>query len=224
MLEATNSAALDEVVNAFNRLYYQASGVWIGGSIPYFGIPMAKNPCDVWMYQELIDRVKPRVIIETGTWYGGSAQFLANTCLSAGVSDPLVITIDVAPMVREIGHPQVLQLINSSIVSEVFARCVKEIEKRPGPAMVILDADHRKEYVLAEMKMYALLVTEGSYLIVEDTNVNGHPVYPEHGPGPMEAVQDFFEPASPFYSQFVIDHECEKYGLTFNPSGYLRRI
>jgi len=68
--------------------------------------------------------------------------------------------------------------------------------------------------------MYAPLVTPGSYLIVEDTNINGNPVYPEFGPGPMEAVQEFL----PEHPEFEVDRECEKFGLTFNPSGYLRRV
>jgi cephalosporin hydroxylase len=62
-------------------------------------------------------------------------------------------------------------------------------------------------------------VTPGSYLIVEDTNLNGHPVEPEYGPGPMEALDAFLAETS----DFSIDPRGEKFFLTFNPRGYLKR-
>jgi cephalosporin hydroxylase len=85
--------------------------------------------------------------------------------------------------------------------------------------MVILDSDHAMAHVRAELELYAPMVTAGCYLIVEDTNVNGHPVYPLHGPGPMEALGEFL----PRHPEFEVDAECEKFMLTFNPRGYLLR-
>jgi cephalosporin hydroxylase len=85
--------------------------------------------------------------------------------------------------------------------------------------MVILDSDHSREHVLAELRGYADLVTPGSYLIVEDTNVNGNPVFPDHGPGPMEAVEAFLGEDA----RFAVDTRPERLLLTFNPRGYLRR-
>jgi cephalosporin hydroxylase len=85
--------------------------------------------------------------------------------------------------------------------------------------LVILDSDHSRDHVLEEMRMYADLVTPDSYLIVEDTNVNGHPVFPEFGPGPMEAVDAFLAERS----DFIIDRSREKLLMTFNPGGYLKK-
>src|SRR4029434_834476 len=64
------------------------------------------------------------------------------------------------------------------------------------------------------------LVTPGSYLVVEDTNINGHPVYEAFGPGPMEAVQDFLKERD----DFEVDRSREKFLLTFNPGGWLGKL
>jgi cephalosporin hydroxylase len=85
--------------------------------------------------------------------------------------------------------------------------------------LVALDSDHRRDHVLAEIAAYSPLVQIGDYLIVEDTNVNGHPTYAEYGPGPMEAVERFLAGND----EFEIDARCERFLMTFNPKGYLRR-
>ena len=73
--------------------------------------------------------------------------------------------------------------------------------------------------MLAELQTYSPLVTPGSYLVVEDTNLNGHPVEPDHGPGPMEAVESFLKD----HDEFAHDPAMDKFFLTFNPRGYLKR-
>jgi len=85
--------------------------------------------------------------------------------------------------------------------------------------LVLLDSDHSKDHVLAELRAYSGFVTAGSYLIVEDTNIGGHPVSTDAGPGPMEAVDEFLAENR----TFAIDESKEKFFLTFNPRGYLRR-
>ena len=85
--------------------------------------------------------------------------------------------------------------------------------------MVILDSDHSCEHVLSELRLYAPLVSPGSSLVVEDTNINGHPVDPRFGAGPHEALELFL----PEHPEFSRDAGCEKFYLTFNPGGFLRR-
>ena len=85
--------------------------------------------------------------------------------------------------------------------------------------MVVLDSNHSRDHVLRELEVYGPLVTPGCYLVVEDTNVNGHPVLPDHGPGPMEAVEEFLATTD----DFEVDRGRENRLLSFNPSGYLRR-
>jgi cephalosporin hydroxylase len=86
--------------------------------------------------------------------------------------------------------------------------------------MVILDSDHSKKHVDEELKIYSNLVSRDCYLIVEDSNVNGHPVLPDHGPGPMEAIDEFLQKDN----RFIIDDGKEKFYMTFNLRGYLKRV
>jgi cephalosporin hydroxylase len=86
--------------------------------------------------------------------------------------------------------------------------------------MVILDSDHSATQVAAELKIYPEFVTTGCYLIVDDANLGGHPVLPEHGPGPTEALDEWY----PTQSQFVIDRSRERFMLSLNPRGFLKRV
>jgi len=86
--------------------------------------------------------------------------------------------------------------------------------------LVLLDSDHSRDHVLKELQSYAPLVTPGSYVVVEDTNLDGHPVFPEFGPGPMEAVAEFLGSDS----HFEVDRTREKFLMTFNPGGFLKRV
>ena len=86
-------------------------------------------------------------------------------------------------------------------------------------AMVILDSDHSFEHVSVELEHYSAFVSDDSYLVVEDTNLSGHPVHPEEARGPLEAVTQFLDR----HPEFAPDRSQEKCLLTFNPGGYLRQ-
>ena len=86
--------------------------------------------------------------------------------------------------------------------------------------MVILDSDHYEPHVSKELNAYHDIVSPGCYLIVEDTNVNGRPVLPDFGAGPGEAVDKFIAT----HSEFVVDRDRERFLMTLNPGGYLRRL
>ena len=157
------------------------------------------------------------MIIECGTSSGGSAYYLA------GLMDLLgkgrIVTIDVVVCANLPAHPRIQYLTGSSISPEIVEMVKKNIQ--PGNSvMVILDSDHSAPHVLRELQIYSPLVTKGDYLIVEDSNLNGHPVWPAHGPGPMEAVQEFLATNN----EFKIDKSREKFLVSFNPNGYLRRF
>jgi cephalosporin hydroxylase len=199
---------------AFHRLYYN-SGSTTWSNTYWLGTQTQKCPLDLWIYQELLHELRPAAIVETGTASGGSALFLASVCDLLGEGE--VVTVDIARGERP-SHPRVTYLSGSSTAPESVAR-VREFIGEKAPVLIILDSDHSYAHVLDELRLYSPLVTSGSYLVVEDTNVNGHPVDPNHGPGPMEAVRDFLREAN----EFTVDESREKFLLTFNPRGFLRR-
>jgi cephalosporin hydroxylase len=86
--------------------------------------------------------------------------------------------------------------------------------------LVTLDSLHTRDHVLREIEIYSKLVSPGSYLVVQDTNINGHPVNPGWGPGPLEAVEDFMKTND----NFVTDRSREKFMLSFYPKGWLKRM
>jgi cephalosporin hydroxylase len=160
---------------------------------------------------------RPDLIIETGTNMGGSALFLASMCdlLSNGE----IVTIDIGERPDRPDHPRITYLLGSSTDPDVLAQLTSKLESA-NRVMVILDSDHSEGHVFDELTTLGPLVTPGCYLIVEDTIVNGNPVLPDFGPGPAEAVTRYLNDRP---SQFVVDASREKFHLTFNPRGYLRR-
>jgi cephalosporin hydroxylase len=200
----------NEAVNAFAREYGR-SGVVMGTF--WFGTHIYKCPSDLWVYQELLHMTRPDLVVETGTFSGGSALYLASLCELMGTGR--VVTIDIDPQDDLPVHPRIEYVKGSSIAPEILEH-VRAEAAAADRVMVILDSDHSKDHVLAELREYAPLVSEGCYLIVEDTMAG---VLPDHGPGPDEAIQEFLAENN----SFEVDPECEKFLMTFQPGGYLRR-
>jgi len=208
----------EEIINRFHALYYDSNemgGTW--RSTKFLGVPTQKCPFDLFVYQEILFEEKPDVIIEAGTAFGGGAYYLASICDLMGHGE--VITIDITNTAQSPQHKRITYLLGSSTSETIFREVESRIQGKEK-VLVILDSDHSKSHVLAEMKLYSRFVTVGSYLIVEDSNVNGHPVNPEHGPGPMEALQEFLRE----HDEFVIDKKREKHYISFNTNGYLKRV
>jgi cephalosporin hydroxylase len=205
------------IVDGFHKIFYRYDNQAAWRDATWLGVPALKCPFDLWVYQEIIHELRPDLMIECGTYQGGSALFLAAVCDQLGHGQ--VLTIDMKAYQGQPEHPRITYLHGSSTAPETLSAVVDRI--RPGDTvMAILDSDHRRPHVLREMQLYGPLVSVGSYLIVEDTNINGHPVWPDYGPGPMEAVEAFLH----MDERFIIDHDREKFYLTFNPGGYLKRV
>lgn len=209
-----------ELIDRFHELYYDSTDTWM--STRWLGVLTAQNPNDVWIHQEIIHDVKPDFIVEAGTLFGGSAALWA-TVLQQVNPDGRVITIDIddkSAQARQL--PIVKQKVDFLVGSSTDPNIVAEVRKRVEgkKVLVILDSDHRKAHVLNELKAYAPLVNVGSYLIVQDTDVNGHPVRRDFGPGPMEAVEEFLAGND----AFVADRGREHLLFSMHPKGYLKRV
>ena len=204
------------IVDQFHRLYYHdRQQTWL--QTTYRGVPVWKCPLDLWIYQEIINDLRPDLIVETGTALGGSAFFLGDLCDT--LDNGHVVTIDVEDAPNRPRHPRVTYLKGSSVDPAIVAR-VGALLRARGRTMVILDSDHSEDHVRRELGVYAPMVSLGSYLIVEDSNVHGHPALPSHPAGPMEALQQFLATTD----EFTVDTDQEKFMLTFNPSGFLKRV
>lgn len=204
------------IIDQFHQLYYHVSPrTW--KDTTYRGVVAYKCPTDMWVYAELVDRLQPGLVIETGTFRGGSALYLADVCERNGHGRVVSIDIDVQPDRPE--HPRLEYIEGSSVADDVVQQVRDRLPDDGSHVLVILDSDHSRDHVAAELAVYAPMVTVESYIVVEDTNVNGHPAAPLHGPGPWEAAHEFLAE----HDEFEIDHRSERYGLTQNPDGYLRR-
>jgi cephalosporin hydroxylase len=211
ILKAPDLVGRPNTIDDFHKLWYPYQQVW------WMGHEMQKCPMDLFMYQEIIYECKPDLIIECGTWRGGSALYMAHLCdlLNHG----MVLTVDINRFVGFPQHSRIMYLTGSSVDDGTFKQ-VQLVADGFRKIMVILDSDHTKAHVQKELELYSPLVTKGQYLIVEDSNIHGHPVREDLPAGPFEAIEKWL----PRNSEFQRDEACERFLLTFNPGGYLRRI
>lgn len=173
------------------------------------GTVAAKNPCDAWLYQEIICKVRPDFILETGSFKGGGALFLASLLDMCNI-DGLVYSIDIKNYTKP-EHPKIHWLTGNSVQADLVSLIRKKAAGKK--CLVILDSDHDGSHVIKEMLEYADLVAPGSYLIVEDTWWK-----PGDG-GPYDAVKEFMAQRD----DFEIDESMHRYLFTNNPYGFLRK-
>jgi cephalosporin hydroxylase len=203
----------DELTSAFVEAVWRSlpwnHTTWLGRRIE-------TAPTDLLAYQEIINAVQPDYIIETGTGDGGRALFLASMCELVGHGE--VISISALPAEDLPQHPRLRYLAGRPHTQDTV-RSVRKIVGS-GRAMVVLGSCVERVKVTAEFEAYAPLVPVGSYVVVADTIVNGHPVWPAFGDGPAESVKQILT----LHGEFVPDPKMEKYSLTFNPGGFLQRV
>ena len=194
-------------------------------SMWFHGVRIIKNPLDLWMMQQIAWEVRPDFVVETGTWYGGSALYWAHTLNGMGLENARVLTVDLQDFTNEgaASHPLWKKYVEFYRGSSTDPKIVAKIARRVKGWRVIvnLDSDHTMKHVLEELKMYAPLVNPGSYLAVEDTHLDGIPTHPELGPGPMAAVRRFL--AEGDGKNFEQDFSREAMVMTSYPGGWLRR-
>jgi cephalosporin hydroxylase len=191
----------------------------------YQGVRIIKNPLDLWMLQQIAYEVRPDYVVETGTWYGGSALWWAQTLDELGLENARVLTVDVQDLTKQgaASHrlwKKYVEFYQGSSTDRVIVdRIARRV--RNWKTLINLDSDHSMQHVLQELRMYAPLVSPGSYIAVEDTHLDGVPTHPDQGAGPMAAVRAFL--AEGIGREFEQDFTREAFVMTSYPGGWLKR-
>jgi cephalosporin hydroxylase len=198
----------------------------------WLGRPIIQFPQDIVALQEIIWRVRPDLIVETGIAHGGSLIFSASMLeLLGGDGQALGIEIELRPQNRaEIEkHPlfKRIKIIDGSSIDESVADQVRRAAAGKRQVLVILDSNHTHDHVREELRLYSPLVTKGSYLVVFDTVVEDMPddFFPNRpwgrGNNPKTAVREFLKTND----RFEIDKDIDgKLLMTVAPDGYLRCV
>ena len=197
---------INELAKNFTYVY-RTSGYRTWRNTYWLGKKSWKCPLDLWIYQEIIYDLKPDIIVESGTFKGGTALYLANICDL--VNKGIIITIDIVDLEDRPKHNRIKYLTGSSTSNEITSKVKKELGNNDR-VMVILDSNHSKNHVLNELRIYSKMVTKGSYLIIEDTNLDG----------PRKALKAFLKENKDFFT----DKSKNKFFLTFNPKGFLKKV
>lgn len=203
----------------------------------WLGRPVIQYPQDILAMQELIWRVQPDLVIETGIAHGGSLVFSASMLeLNAACGGPpdaevLGIDIDIRAHNRSAidAHPmsrRITMIQGSSVAEDVIAQ-VRAKAAGKQRVLVSLDSNHTHAHVAAELAAYAPLTTVGSYCVVFDTVIEDLPadMFPDRpwgvGDNPKTAVRAFLKEHPEFECELGIDHRLM---VSVSPEGYLKRV
>ena len=197
----------------------------------WLGRPIIQYPQDILIVQELIWKIKPDLVIETGIARGGSLIFSASILELIGKGNVIGIDVDIRKHNREEieKHPMFkrIKMIEGSSIDKKIVKKIFKLAERKKKILVLLDSSHTHSHVLEELKSYSPLVNKGSYVVVFDTVLedmpkNSFPNRPwDKGDNPKTAVKEFVKKSN----RFKIDVDMErKLMITSNPSGFLKCV
>ena len=225
--------AFEAVSDAWLRVGWDTKYVY---GFSWLGRPVIQLPEDMIRAQEAIYRVRPDVIVETGNAHGGSLIFYASLCKAMGRGHVVGVDIEIRPHNREAieSHElfEYITLIEGSSTDPEIVRQVVEAVGDAETVFVMLDSNHTKQHVLAELEAYAPLVSPGSYIVAADgimAQVAGAPRTDEDWTwnNPKAAAEEFVaahpgfgieQPPPPFNEGGV------ERPVTYWPGGWIRRI
>lgn len=227
------------IIHSFNKKYMY--------NFEWLGRPIIQTPIDMVAMQELIWKVKPDLIIETGIAHGGSlimsASMLALLDMCEAIElgaalDPksskrkvLGLDIDIRQHNREAieAHPMSsrIQMIQGSSIAPDVIEQVKAVAKNHQQVLVCLDSNHTHDHVLAELEAYASLTSIGSYCVVFDTIIEDMPkeIFSNRPWGPGDNSKTAVWKYLKTHPEFEIDKQIQnKLLITVAPDGYLKKI
>jgi cephalosporin hydroxylase len=185
----------------------------------YRGLPLLKNPFDLAIYLVLLERTRPRTLIEIGSYAGGSALWFADQARLLDL-DLRVISVDLK--VPEVSHPSVTFLAGDA--RDLGATLTSTfLEALPRPFLVIEDSNHFAGTTAAVLEFFDPWLASGEYIVVEDGILSDMRVAAQYDGGPLHAIHRFLA-ARP--GRYEIDRAlCDTFGrnVTWNVDGYLRR-
>ena len=202
-----------------HRLMYEPT--WLGR-------PIIQFPTDIVAIQELIWKLQPDVIVETGVAHGGSLVFSASILEMIGKGKVVGVDIEIRPhnLVAIDGHPlrHRIELIEGSSVAKETISAVRASVGEAKTVLVMLDSNHTEAHVLQELDLYSPLVTSGSYIVAHDGSQawawdipRGKPEW--ENDNPLGAIHKFLKGQS----EFSIDPYWTRWGITSSPDGFLKR-
>ena len=226
-----NKKILNESINFINQVnFYDYLYLWT-----WLGVPIIQNPTEILVNQEIIFKIKPDVIIETGIARGGSLIFYASI-LSLLKKKFKVIGVDIdlrkhnRNSLNKSKFSKSIKIIDGSSTEKKTFLKIKKLINKNSKVLVILDSDHSKNHVYEECKLYSTLVSKNSYLIVADTilgfmNKNQTPKKRSNiwykGNEPMSAAKKFLKENK----NFQIDKSLNgKLIFSSSYNGYLKKI
>lgn len=223
----------DQKATELGRLFIEETAKYkYSYNFTWLGRPIIQFPQDIITMQEIIWRVKPDLVIETGIAHGGSLIFYASMLELLGSNgEVLGIDTDIRKHNRkEIENHSMFKritMIEGSSIDKDITKQVRDFAKEKKNVLVVLDSNHTHEHVLKELKLYSSLVTKNSYLIVFDTIIEDMPenFFPNRpwskGNNPKTAVWEFLK----INDRFKVDKAIEnKLLITVSPDGYLKCI
>lgn len=205
-------------------------------SFSWLGRPIIQLPEDMFRIQEVIYQVKPDVIIETGVAHGGSLIFYASLFAARGKGRVIGVDIEIRPHNRKAveNHElfKYITLVEGSSIEPKIVATIKSLVKPEEKVLVVLDSNHTKQHVLAELNAYSDLVSIGSYLVATDGimgNLVGAPRSKADWSwnNPKAAVEEFLrekphfileEPTFPFNEGNITER------VTYWPNAFLKRV
>jgi cephalosporin hydroxylase len=205
-------------------------------SFTWLGRPVIQLPEDLVRMQEVVAAVRPDVIVETGVAHGGSLVFYATLCKALARGRVVGVDVEIRPHNRRAieDHPlaPLITLVEGdSVAPDTVARVAGEV--RPGETvLVVLDARHTKEHVLAELRAYGSLVSPGSYIVAADGIMERLAGAPRSAPdwgsdNPLAAVDQFLGEDDRFAAEepaFAFNEGSVTERVTYWPRGFLRRL